>query len=68
MSRRRRKPGKKRTAIFRNRRNPRSRWIPFSDIFLNTYEWFYGFWHRVPKGSTLKWRGGKITGHETRHY
>lgn len=68
MSRRRRNMGKKRATIFRNRRNPRSHWISFSDIFLNTYEWLYGFWHRVPKGSTLRWRGDKITGHYTRHY
>lgn len=57
-----------RPIIFRNRRNPRSRWIPLVDIGLNLYEWWFGFTRRVPKGSTLKWRGSKITGHETRHY
>jgi hypothetical protein len=36
-------------------------------MYLNAKEWFYGFWWRVPKGSTLKWRGNKIRGHETRH-
>ena len=66
--RRRRFHKKKRPLIFRNRRNPRSRWVPLWDIALNTYEWAYGFWYRVPKGSTLKWRGNKIKGHETRHY
>jgi len=58
----------KRPIIFRNRRDPQSRWIPLIDIGLNTYEWLYGFWYRVPKGSTLKWRGKRIRGHETRHY
>lgn len=68
MPRRRGRRQKKRPIIFRNRRNPLSCWVPLSDMFLNTYEWVYGFWHRVPKGSTLKWRGNKIIGHETRHY
>jgi hypothetical protein len=36
-------------------------------MFLNTYEWLYGFWYRVPKGSALKWRGNKIISHTTRH-
>jgi hypothetical protein len=36
-------------------------------MVLNAYEWVYGFWHRVPKGSALTWRGNKITGHITRH-
>jgi hypothetical protein len=59
---------RKRPVIFRNRRDPKSRWIPFWDMVLNAYEWIYGFWYRVPKGSALKWRGNKITGHVTRHY
>jgi len=37
-------------------------------MYLNAKEWLYGFWWRVPKGSTLKWRGNKIRGHETRHH
>jgi hypothetical protein len=68
MGRRRRRRRKKRPVIFRNRRNPRSRWIPLIDMYLNAKEWLYGFWWRVPKGSALKWHGNKIRGHETRHH
>jgi hypothetical protein len=69
MPRRRREPQRRRRPIiFRNRRNPRSRWIAFSDMVLNAKEWLYGFWYRVPKGSALKWRRNKIISHTTRHY
>lgn len=60
--RRERKP-----IIFRNRRNPRSNWISLYDIYLNLREWWYGFSNRVPPGSRLSWRGGRITGYSTRH-
>ena len=60
--RRQRKP-----VIFRNRRNPRSNWISLYDMYLNLREWWYGFSNRVPHGSRLFWRGGRITGHSTRH-
>jgi len=60
--RRQRKP-----VIFRNRRNPRSNWISLYDIYLNVKEWLYAFSNRVPHGSRLFWRGGRITGHSTRH-
>jgi hypothetical protein len=69
MSRRKRRPrSQKRPIILRNRRSPRSNWIPLIDMYLNGKEWLYGFWWRVPKGSTLRWRGNKIRGHETRHH
>jgi hypothetical protein len=67
MGRRRKRGRKKRPVILRNWRNPNSNWIPLIDMYLNAKEWLYGFWWRVPKGSTLKWRGNKISGHETRH-
>jgi hypothetical protein len=68
MGRRRKRGRKKRPVIFRNRRHPNSNRIPLIDMYLNAKEWLYGFWWRVPKGSTLKWRGNKIRGHETRHH
>lgn len=68
MSRKRRNRKRRRPIIFRNRRDPSSRWIPLGDMVLNAYEWLYGVWNRVPKGSTLRWKGNKITGHYTRHY
>lgn len=64
---RRKRDGKRPPVIFRNRRNPHSSWVPLIDIYLNAKEWLYGFWWRVPKGSTLRWDGHKIRGHETRH-
>lgn len=37
------------------------------DIHLNLRAWCYGFTDRVPRGSRLLWRGGRIMGRSTRH-
>ncbi len=65
-SRGRKKKQPKQGSILSNRRNPESSWVSFYDIGLNIYEKLFGWWHRVPKGSTLYWRDGKIVGHSTR--
>lgn len=69
MGRRRKRKGRGQRRwpiIFRNRRNPRSSWVPFWDMYLNLREWLYAVFHRVPRGSSLQWRGNRITGHQTR--
>lgn len=65
--RKRRNPQRKkwRMGIFTNRRNPGSRWIPLYDVWLNMKERAYSWWHRVPQGSHVSWKGGKIVGHTT---
>jgi hypothetical protein len=35
-------------------------------MYLNLREWLYAVFHRVPRGSSLQWRGNRITGHQTR--
>lgn len=59
--------GQKKPAIFYNRRHPDSNWVSIGDIVLNAKEWLYGFFHHVPSGSRMLWRGDKIVGHITRH-
>ena len=62
-----RRVGRKRPVIFYNRRHPDSTWVSLGDIVLNAKEWLYGFFHHVPSGSGILWRGDKIVGHTTRH-
>lgn len=56
----------KRQPIFTNRRNPQSSWVTLNDVITNVKERVYGWFHRIPKGSRLYWRGGKIVGHSTK--
>ena len=66
-SRRNRKPGRKKSSIFTNRRDPNSKWVGLDDIRLNIYERIFGWWHRIPRGATLRWKGGKIEGYYTKN-
>ncbi len=52
--------------IFTNRTDPRSQWISVSDMWTNAKEIFYGWAHRVPDNSTIRYRNGKIIGHSVR--
>lgn len=52
--------------VFENRRNPRASFVPFYDIWLNIKEGLYCWNHRVPRGSYLNWKDGKIHSHTTR--
>ncbi|MDP2586922.1 MAG: hypothetical protein Q8P32_04090 [Candidatus Komeilibacteria bacterium] len=40
--------------------------MSLEDVWLNIYEWIYCWWHSVPRNSTLRWKGRKITGHYTK--
>lgn len=51
--------------ILRNRRNPGFGWITPYDVWLNLKERAYCWWYRVPQGSFIAWRDGKIKGHST---
>jgi len=64
--RRNRRGRSRRKKVFFNRRNPNSGWVCFGDIFANIRQIFYCWEHRVPRGSELHWKGGKIVGHTTR--
>ena len=64
--RRSHRPSKKSGGVFSNRRNPRSGGVSIFDIVLNIKEGLYCWWHRVPRGSELDWKKGKIVGHRTR--
>jgi hypothetical protein len=57
----------RKVSLFSNRRNPKSRWVTFEDVRLNLYERIYGWWNRVPKDATLRWKSGRITGYSTKN-
>lgn len=55
-----------RLGVFTNRRNPGFWWISLYDIWLNMKERAYSWWFRVPRGSHILWKGGKIVGHTSK--
>jgi len=57
----------KKVSLFTNRRDSTSNWVTLEDVRLNLYERLYGWWNRVPKGATLRWKSGKITGYSTKN-
>jgi hypothetical protein len=52
--------------LLRNRYSPGARWITLADVLLNAKEIWHCWKHRVPPGSSLRWSGDRITGHNTR--
>ena len=49
--------------LLRNRyRGDDSNWVSVADVVANLKETAYCWWNRVPAGSRLMWRNGRITG------
>jgi hypothetical protein len=49
--------------IFRNRYNPGSNYVTLGDIIENMKSTWYAWTQRVPPGSRLIYRDGKVRGH-----
>jgi len=56
------KQGSLMSRIFHNRYRPDSNWVRLADVIANVKETVFCFLNRVPAGSRLTWRKGKITG------
>jgi hypothetical protein len=51
--------------IFRNRYNPGSNWVSLGDVVENIRTTWYAWVERVPPGSRLIYRNGRVVGHSS---
>ena len=61
----RRKPVPLWRRIFANRYDPQSRWVTFADVWENLKSTWFSWTNRVPPGSRLLYRNGRIVGYGT---
>lgn len=70
MSRRGNENGRRKAApllrrIFANRYDPQSRWVTVGDAWENLKATWFSWTRRVPPGSRLLYRNGRIVGYTT---
>jgi hypothetical protein len=51
--------------LFANRYDPQSRWVTFADVWENLKAMWFSWTNRVPPGSRLLYRNGRIVGYST---